>query len=141
MRPTRRPAAAVCALLLAGVLGACGDDEAGVGTDGADAADGQDTVEAFCEQQAAAQEAGDALEPETGEDLPAAIRELADTFDALPRPEEVADDLDAVVEGFRELADQTEEAGDLGQVDLSQFDQVQEASDRLDAFVAENCEV
>ena len=164
MRPPCRPAALACALLLAGALSGCGDDEAGVGTaeptetetvqevevvetetvqetevarpdDEGDA----DSVEAFCQQLEVAEAQLEVLEPEGAADVPEAIRELGETYGSLPRPDEVADDLDTLVQGFRALADRTEEARDLAGVDLSEFDAVQEASDRLDAFVTANC--
>lgn len=132
---------------IAFALVACGDDDGGGGGGGGDLA--------FCDGVADIEERFAELEefdPFGDEDPAAMFSELSDEIDNLDRPDEIADDIDLLVDALRSSADVME---DFDFSDPETFDEeafteefaeiedefagVEAAGDRIEAYAEEEC--
>ena len=122
-RPTasrRVLAAAATAALVVG-FAACGDDDDSAGGD-------------FCDQAREMDESFQDLDMTEAD-----FGEIASTMASIEAPGEIADDWDTMAEGFERLQDV--DLSDPDSIDEADFDDADEASDRVVEYLAAECDI
>jgi hypothetical protein len=111
---------------------------------------GDDEADAFCDKATEVEEAGSSLQGLGSQDLDATKDALADANAKVQEaaevaPDEISDDVNQVASFIDELSGQIENANnpsdllDLAASLQEQAADLQEASDNVDAYIADNC--
>lgn len=111
---------------------------------------GDDEADAFCDKATEVEDAGSALQGLNSQDLDATKDALADANTKVQEaaevaPDEISGDVDQVASFIDDLSGQIENANSpqdllgLAQDLQSQAAELQEASDNVDAYIADNC--
>jgi hypothetical protein len=126
----------LAALLLLAAAG-CSDSDAGGPDEAADDTDDAEatevTAEAFCADI-------EALNEQFESDPDADIAAVIDAMDSLDAPEEIADDLQTMVDGARAQSDVDPEDAEAVEGIQDELQAAGEAEERVSAFVEENCD-
>jgi hypothetical protein len=125
------------AALLLLAAAACSDSDAGGPDEAADESDDTEatevTPEAFCADI-------EALNEQFENDPDADIAAVIDAMDSLDAPEEIADDLQTMVDGARAQSDVDPEDAEAVEEIQDDLEAAGEAEQRVSAFVEENCD-
>ena len=111
---------------------------------------GGDDTDAFCDQAAEVEEAGSALQSVGTDDIDGAKAALSDANEKVQEvadsaPSEISDDVNTVADFIDQLSGDLENVDNpqdfitLAQKLQGQVGDIQEASDNVDAYIADNC--